>query len=428
MFHDIKKLFFLLNNKQKNNFLKLQFLVILMSVFEILGVALIAQFMSLVVDLSKIHSNPLIGSLYVFSGLSSSLHFVVFFGGIVLTLLIFSSILSIYTTWKLAIIACQTGTELSNRLYEHYLNQNWLFHSTTSSAQLTKKIATECQRVTIGIIQPLVFINSRVVLIAGISTAILIYDPNRSNNWFRYIHFYIFNYFQSGKIKVEKNGQNISSCFELRFRLMNEGFGGIKDTLILGRESDFINRFNDSGNILARSLSLNTSLSLVPRYLVELIAFGSLIGLVLFLLKFYSGDTGSIFTSLSVYALAAFKILPAFQHLYANFAIIKGNMAAFHSIEKDLLDSVSKNEVRDKCEAVVCSHKFELRNISFTYPNKEIKALDDISLEIKAHSVVGFVGQSGSGKSTVVDVLIGLINPDQGQLLIDGKCITSKKC
>ena len=121
--------------------------------------------------------------------------------------------------------------------------------------------------------------------------------------------------FKLVSITLLNNGRSISEMMEKRFRLMNEGFGGIKDVLLLGRHSDFIDRFYKTGVVFAYSQGVNNALGHAPRYFMELIAFGSMIALVLYLFTSYDGDLSSILPILSVYAIAGMKLLPAFLFL-----------------------------------------------------------------------------------------------------------------
>ena len=207
---------------------------------------------------------------------------------------------------------------------------------------------------------------------------------------------------------------------------MNEGFGGIKDVLLLDRSYDFVKRFENSGKIFARAQSVNMSLTQVPRYFMELIAFGTMIGLVLVLVKLHQGNLGAVLPILAVYALAAFKLLPALQQIYGSITQIKGSSAAFESVKDDLLQSNNNKII--KTEAVPVQMKLEknitLKNIKFNYPNKSRPAVDGVTMTIPANGVVGLVGSSGSGKSTLIDLLLGLLIPQQGELYIDDICIT----
>ena len=202
---------------------------------------------------------------------------------------------------------------------------------------------------------------------------------------------------------------------------MNEGFGGIKDILLLGRDNDFIKRFNKTGIKLAYSQGANVGLSLVPRYFIELLAFGSMIALLLYLIKSYDGDLGAILPIISVYALASAKLLPAFQMVYASISNIKGNIAALESIQQDIIDSMQiryADADNEEKQYILPKKQISLENISFTYPNKNELALNNVSISVPANGIIGIVGPSGSGKSTLIDILLGLIKPDQGCLKI----------
>lgn len=429
MFGLLKELFGLLTPSQRKRFYILQVLVVLMAFAEIIGVASIVPFMTLVGDMSILEQSNIISDVYRLSGLESPENFVFLVGCGVLAALSVSSFISMITTWQLSMFAARVGSEIADSLYAHYLKQSWLFHASGSSAQLTKKIATEAQRVTSQIIQPLMQMNARIALAFFMSTAIFVYDPLVAVTGLAvFLGAYLVLYKLVRKV-LHRNGQNISNVQELRFRLMNEGFGGIKDVLLLGRDDDFIRRFKQTGELFANSQGANTALGQVPRYFMELIAFGGMIALLLYLIVSHEGKLGAILPVMSVYALAAFKLLPALQLVYNSLAKIKGGMAAFESIRKDLRDS--RKAVQEELQPGVpdegieqFSHDIALENITFTYPDKEQPALNGLSLQIKANSVVGIVGPSGSGKSTLIDVFLGLITPQSGGLKIDDRPIT----
>ena len=425
MFKIVKNLFDLLSPNQRKRFYALQFLVIVTSFFEILGVASIIPFMALVGDMSQLEQNTFIAQIYTQSGITSESQFVFLVGLCVLGLLFASMIISIFATWGLSMFANKIGTEIADRLYTYYLNQDWLFHASGSSAQLTKKIATETMRVTGALLVPLMQMNSKVTLSLFMSTGIFLYDPKVALiglSIFAISYFFLFKGFRN---QLSKNGIAISEVNEERFRLMNEGFGGIKDLLLMGRDGDFIDRFNKSGKTLAYSQGTNAALAQAPRYFVELLAFGSMIVLILYLIASHNGNLGMILPIISVYAIGIIKLLPAFQQIYSSMAIIKANIPAFESIKHDLYDSLQKESKSQKFErnCFAPKHSISLENITFTYPNKEVPALNKLDMLISSNSVIGIVGPSGSGKSTLIDVLLCLIEPDNGHLKIDGEII-----
>lgn len=439
----IKELFRLLTPDQRKRFYSLQALVILMAIMELVGIASIGPFMALVADPALIETNTSLAWLYQQSGLQTVNQFLIATGLTVLVALALASIISIITSWRMSLFAFSVGTEIADRLYTHYLNQNWLFHASGSSAQLTKQVATEAYRVTNQIIKPLTNLNARAVLAVLISTAIVLYNPAVA---FVGLAVFLTGYLLIYKLvrkRVLRHGKNISTVNAQRFRLMNEGFGGIKDVLLLNRRDDFIQQFNRTGKVLARAQGVNAALSETPRYFMELIAFGAMISLVLALLILHEGALSQVLPILAVYALAGFKLLPALQQIYSSITQIKGNAAAFEAIKPDLIASQSIDASRSsvasqatEAQLSSCAQSqdpsinlkhhttLHLQNVSFTYPNAPKPALNNISLSIPLNTTVGFVGESGSGKSTTIDLLLGLIEPQQGQLKLDNTEIT----
>ena len=428
MFKMILQLFSLLTPEQVKKFYVLQVLVVLMAFTELLGIASIAPFMALVGDISLVEGEGILANIYKLTGMNNPLDFLFYTGIFVLITLSFSTVVSMFTIWRLSLYASNVGTEISDRLFSYYMQQDWLFHASGSSAHLIKQVSSESPRVTDQIIQPLMYVNAKIVLAIFISISILFFNPLIAIiGILLFVSIYVLLYKLVHK-RLHKNGENMSSISTERFRLMNEGFGGIKDVLLLNRHHDFVERFEKSGNLFAYARGTNIAISQVPRYFMELVAFGALISLVLILIKLHGGNLGAILPVLSIYALAAFKLLPALQQIYGGIAQIKGSSAAFEAIRDDLAKSMNVG-VKDqelklfKNEHIDFMDQISLTNVSFTYPGKNEPAVKNLCMTIPVNNLVGIVGSSGSGKSTTIDLLLGLLTPQQGELYIDDICI-----
>jgi HlyD family secretion protein len=433
MFKLIKELFSLLTPSQRKGFYVLQVFAIIMAIGEIIGIASIAPFMALVGDVTILDRDNILAQLYKQSGLDNPYDFIFWVGAAVLTALTTAAFVSMFTIWKLSMFAAKVGTEIADRLYSHYMNQPWLFHASGSSAQLTKQVSTEAVRVTDSVIQPLMQMNARVVLALLLSTAIFTYNPMVALSGLLIFAIAYTLLYKLVRKRLQQNGQTLSNVNTQRFRLMNEGFGGIKDVLLLNRNQDFIQRFEQTGKDFSYAHGNNATLWQVPRYFMELLAFGTIIALVLYLVVAQQGNLGAILPILAVYALAAFKLLPAFQQIYSSLGQIKGNIAAFEAIRDDLIASQQRTQSQQQNTCInkpqttanlPLKNALHIQQVSFTYPTKTKPALNNLNLTIAANSWVGIVGSSGSGKSTVIDLLLGLIEPQQGQLLIDDTPIT----
>ena len=421
MFKIVVEFFSLLTPSQRKRFYVLQVMIVIMTFVEIVSIISIAPFMALVGDLSILERDNLLATLYLKSNLDI-FEFVFYLGLIVLITLTTAALVSMYITWRLSMFAPKIGAEISHRLYSYYLDKDLLFHTTGSSSDLTKKIAKETERVTVHILAPLMYMNARIVLVFFIVFIMLLYDPIVviiALTVFGVAYVILFKFVRT---RLERNGKHISDMLAERFKLMRDAFGGIRDILLLGRSSNFKKQFFKTGNKLAYSEGNNIVIGLVPRYFMELLAFGSMIVLVLYLVKSSQGNLGLILPILSVYALAGMKLLPAILVIYSSAVTVKGNLAAYESIREDLENANADNasEFKNSHHAWSKHNEISLKEVTFTYPGKENPALENVSLKIKPNTIVGFVGTSGSGKSTLADVIIGLIKPQQGEVTIDG--------
>ena len=163
MIKKLKNLLNLLSQKQQKKFIFLQILVLITAVFELIGIASIGPFMILVSDFSVLEGDNIIAKFYLETRLNNHFEFAILIGMIVLMLLLIGSIISMYTTWLLAIFGQEIGVKLGSRLFQFYLHRTWLFHTTSSSSNLTKKITVEVNRITNGVITPFMQLNSKIV-------------------------------------------------------------------------------------------------------------------------------------------------------------------------------------------------------------------------------------------------------------------------
>lgn len=428
MLSQLRELYSLLTTEQRGKLLRLQILVVLMSFAEIAGVASIAPFMALVGDMSQLEGEGRLSAVYRASGLHDPHTFLFWLGIAVLGVLTLAALISTFTIWQLSMYGARVGAELSSRLYRHYMHQPWLFHASGSSSQLTNQIAQETQRITNAIINPLMQMNAKLVLAVLMALAIFLFNPLVAIVGLLMFSLAYLVLYVTVRRRLVLNGRHITEAQRLRFKLMGEGFGGIKDALLLGRQMTFTDRFQIASRKLATAQGTTQALGHVPRYAVELVAFGSVIFLVLYLLAAHEGNLGAILPVLSVYALAGFKLLPAFQQVYTSLSQIRGNLAAFEAMRDDLRASSNAFpfESGHTREHLAPRTDIRLEAVVFTYPGKSEPALKGLDITIPVNRVIGLVGASGSGKSTVIDLLLGLIEPQQGCLRIDGQPLTDE--
>lgn len=426
MFRSILIIINALAPNQKSALWRLQVLVILMAIFEMIGIAAIMPLITLLNDITILEQDGIFANAYEYLNFSSHQNFILFCSLLVISLLIISSLLSMYTIWRLSVFATRVGAELSKALYSYYLNQTWLYHLSVSNADLLKKVSFETDRVTEGILMHAVKINAKGFFALIVMVSLVLLSPRvafatATIFGFSYIMLYVFV-----RVRLHRNGTIISQLLADRFRLMNQGFGGIKEVLLYGRAKSFERKFAQASDQYAECQATNSILSQVPRYVIELVAFGGIILTLIYLFFQFNGSLVDALPLLSVYALAGLKLLPALQNIYQSVATIKSNLPAFASISEDLEKSVFINAADNSPEKnenlfEVSGTGIEFENVSFGYSLNGSSVIKNMSLKIPWRSRVGFVGASGAGKSTFIDIMLGLLEVQSGRILVNGR-------
>jgi ABC-type multidrug transport system fused ATPase/permease subunit len=223
------------------------------------------------------------------------------------------------------------------------------------------------------------------------------------------------------RVGLERHKMN-----EQRFRIVGEAFGGMKDVKLLGLEAYFTGRFRIPAERVARYDAISMIIREVPRYLIEGIAFGGLLTFILYLLLTGDGSLGSVVPILSVYAFAALRLFPALQRVYTSVGQMRFSKATLDKLHRDYVAAAANARTRPthKGPALHLAERLELSGVHFAYPQAERKALQGLDLAVPARTTVGIVGGTGAGKTTAVDIMLGLLEPQQGTLMVDGIPIT----
>ena len=218
-----------------------------------------------------------------------------------------------------------------------------------------------------------------------------------------------------------------------RFESVSEVFGGIKEVKLRGREGIFLDQFDQPSKSYAHYQSLSKVINKAPRYLLEAVAFGGVILIAVYLIAIES-NIRQVLPILGLYAFAGYRLMPALQRAFKGVALARFNKAALEALHKDVFESSSDGYTvsleprseNDNAEPIELQESLLLDGVTFTYPGADQPAIRNLSLEVKARSTVGFVGKTGSGKTTTMDLMLGLLRPQQGAIRIDGTLLDSR--
>ena len=210
----------------------------------------------------------------------------------------------------------------------------------------------------------------------------------------------------------------------MRFTAVSEVFGAIKEIKVGGLEQKYINDFSNSAKIFANSQASARIIGQLPRYFLEALAFGGILLIIIYMMT-QTGSFNNVLPIVSLYVFAGYRLMPALQQIYVSSTSLSFVSASLDKLYDDLknLKLVNKNQNHG---VLAINKKITLKNVYYNYPGTSRTALKDINLTIAAKSNVGIIGSTGSGKTTTVDIILGLLEPQKGMLEVDEKIITKQ--
>ncbi|ERI52243.1 hypothetical protein N878_05325 [Pseudomonas sp. EGD-AK9] len=393
-------------------------LVVAMAVLETLGVLSIMPFLSVLGRPEIIHENAWLSWVYDAWGYSGERTFIVALGVASIVLVVVSSLFKTLTLHALNRFVHLTRHSISSRLLARYLGQPYEFFLSRNSADLAKNILSETDQLLFNLVQPLAQMFAQGAVILAMGLLIVWYDPWMALAVLLGVAILYGAIYGLVRTHLARAGMERMIANRDRYQASNEALGGIKDVKITHCAAAYMARFDRASRLYSRRLASNDTLSQTPLYLVEAVGYSGLI-LIALVLLLRTNDVAHVLPALGLYGFAAYRLLPAAQIVYRGFAKLKFSSPALDGIHRDLmLPAAAETQASDM---LAPQREIRLEGIRFAYPATPDKpVLDDFNLVIPANSSVGIVGKSGAGKSTVMDLLLGLLSPQAGTLSVDG--------
>ena len=423
----IKKFLYILSARERKYAALLLTMMVFMALLEMIGVLSIMPFMAVLVNPEIVETNFILSSAYKNSniiGINTKKEFIFLLGIVVFLVLIISILFKLLTNYLQVRFTTGRNYSLAKRLVEGYLHQPYSWFLNRNSAELGKTILADVGVVisrglnsllnlikhcfvTLAILIILILVDTELTLIVG-STLGLSY-------WFIFILIRKF---------LSRMGHKRLEAYRWMFTSINEAFGATKEIKVSGLEHAYIKRFSKPAKSLASVQALVDLISQAPRYLLEAIAFGGMMLVALYLMVESENFTEAV-PVIALYTFAGYRLIPSLQQMYVSLTSLKFISPTLDSMYKDLKNLPKFNTQYNK-DTLTLNKEIALKNISFYYPNSEKTAVKNINLSIPARNIVGVVGATGSGKTTTVDIILGLLEIKKGSLEVDGKMINKE--
>lgn len=423
----IKNFLYLLTSNEQKRAGLLMFMILIMAMLDMIGVASILPFMSVLTNPSIINTNIILNKSFEFFqlfGVQNDQQFLFALGILVFILLIVSLSFKALVNYVQVQFIQMRQYSIGKHLMTGYLHQPYSWFLGRNSADLGTKVLSEVQKVVGGGLKPLMMLISSSMVVITISTLLIIVNPKLAI----IVTFSISAAYGIVFIIVRKYlnriGKESLINNELRFKAIIEAFGAAKEVKICGLEDAYIKRFSDPSKIFAKHSATSTVINQIPRFALEIVAFGGIMLLILYMMA-RTGNFNRTLPIITLYAFAGYRLMPALQQMYASFTQLTFVKPSLESLINDLknLKQIEKNQDHG---FLLFNKLIKLKNINYNYPSTSRTALKDITLSIPIKTSVGIIGATGSGKTTIVDIILGLLEPQKGSLEVDGQIITQK--
>lgn len=415
----LKKLRVILTQRELRIFSVLLVVIMFMGVFELAGIGAIMPFMQLVSQPDAIAQSPWLMEVYTYFGFESERSFLIAIGFMVLGLLTVANIFTVVTVWLQHKFAWNSAHSIATRLLEKYLGQSYAFFLGENTSQMAKQILSETNELAKGFLLSLAVLISKSFVALVIFALLVAVDPFLAMAMFA-VFGSIYAVMYTGLRKyLNRLGQVRLDANEQRFKSANEAFAGIKIVKMSGTEQFFARRFASASASYCKVEPRCEASYVIPVYFVQTLAFGAILVFILYLLS-KGQSMQEVLPLLSLYALAGYRLLPALQQVYSALAKIRYQKPIVDTIYNDLMRESVAVPVTEAKHPIRFDRDITLDSITFKYPESDDYALKQLNLHIGKNQSIALVGTTGSGKTTMVDIITGLLLPTAGRVKIDG--------
>jgi ATP-binding cassette subfamily B protein len=425
----LKNLWKYVSKRRRIQFLLLCFLMTISSLFEVVSIGMLVPFLGALVNPEQVYSHAAMQPLVHWLGILNSRGIVFPLTVIFVFTVIFSNSIRILLLYTMTRFSFMTGADLSISIYRRTLYQNYIVHISRNSSEVINGIITKTNMVINGIIGPILSLISSTIIIIAILVALFAVDASATivvTLGFSVLYLGVITYTRK---QLRENSQIIANQSTQMLKSLQEGLGGIRDVLIDGSQKFYCDLYRNADLPLRIASGNNQFIAGSPRYVIEAVGMILIAGVAYSMSLREDGMNAGI-PILGALAFGAQRLLPALQQAYSSYSRLKATHVPFQDVlellNQPLLKKTLQNNSEILAKRIAFRNEICLSDLNFRYTENDDYVLKNVNLKLTKGMCVGFIGITGSGKSTLIDIIMGLLFPNSGGLFIDGKIITDE--
>ncbi len=417
----LKEIVLIIKNLQRKIKFQLKFLLIFIlinSIFEMFSVAMIFPFLTALGNPNVLWENVYIQKISIFLGVKSSSELLFPITVLFIFISIFTALMRLFANWYRCNITALIACDLSYKTYYKSIYQDYFTHIQKNSSELISAITSHIGSTVTALNEMLKLITNMALAIGVFITLVLIKWQVACFSLILFCSAYVVIIKITAPI-LNKNSQIIKSQTEKRIKITQESLGSIKDIIINNNQKFYLNNYKIIDFQLRRLYTDNEFLGIFPKYIIESLGF-LLIG-VICLISINAENSLILFIPiLGVFALGAQRLLPALQMIYSSLSLIRSYKYQISSILLIITQSFDRKFLISTQGKSIFKNNIVFDKVNFNYFKDQNFLINEFSFKINFGDTIGIIGETGSGKSTLVDLIMGLIRPSSGNIFIDG--------
>ena len=423
MLQKIAELWPFIGKRRQRQFWIVISFMLLASIAEIFSLGAVLPFLGAITSPEMVYQHPYMQPFVTLLNIENAEQIILPVSCVFIVFSLLAGAIRILLVYVLTRFSFATGADLSVAIYRRTLFKPYEQHIDCNSSEVINGIMTKTNTVIGGIIIPMLNGMSSLVLLVSIMVTLLVINPTVTLITFGIFFCLYATIFLQMRKNLYKNGELIARQTTFMLRSLQEGLGGIRDVLIDGTQEYYSNFYKSADHQFRRASGTNVIITSSPRFAMEAIGMSVIACLAYWMFK---ENNSSTIPLLGALALGAQRMLPVLQNLYSSYGTITGGDASFQDVLDLLNTPLPAYADQPPGDLVPFNKSIRLDEVSYRYKSNSSYVLKDINLTINKGSCVGFIGQTGCGKSTMVDIIMGLLSISEGKLRVDGESITKR--
>jgi len=413
-----------LSRRRRIQFAMLSIVMIVSAAAELLSLGAVLPFLALLSEPDVLLQRADVQDLVSLIGLTRPNQLLLFATLNFASTAVFAGCIRLLNVWLNGRLVAAVGSDLGHDAYKKTLYQPYEVHIRRNSSEVITSISTQVDLAVSALNASLQLITASIIATALIVGLLLIDAQVALATTIVFGCAYMVLAFVARR-ELRSNGHKIEETSAKQLKALQEGLGAIRDVLLDGTQDAYLKSYGYADRPRRQFQAKNVFIASFPRYAFEALCMVS-IAILGFLLVLQRGSGASVIPLLGSLALGAQRLLPALQQIYSGWAVLKSCSAAMATVLEML--SLPLPLRAAKANTIQLQNKLIFRNVDFRYHPNQNYILHDLNLEIKSGESIGFIGSTGSGKSTTLDLIMGLLKPTSGSILVDGVDLYDSAC